>query len=704
MRDDLDAAWTLYQDVVAPAPVETGFVVASSLALWCIAYVADWAAFRLWVPFEATLPAGTLFLFTALLGADRGRGWAVGDLRRRDARLPARAPAGPPGRHQPLGGRPAARPGHRSLLTAGTALGAVAVVAGSVIGPSLPGADSPACSTPPTSTTATTPRVTISPLVDIRSRLVDQSNVEVFQVRATSRAYWRLTSLERFDGRIWSSSGSYGKADGDLPEAVDGRHRHGDHHADVQHQRRWPRSGCPAPTSRGAFDGDDLDVRYDEDSATLIVDGSVPTQRRARVPGDLGRSPRLTPEDLAGTGGDIPDDITERFTGLPDGFSPRVQQLALDLTAGATTPYERPGPSRTTCAPSPTTSPCRRGTAATTSSSSCSTPSAATASSSPAPSRRWPGPSGCRPGWRWGSPRARPTRPSPTCTACAASTPTPGPRCSSRAPAGWPSSRPRAAGMPGAEAYTGVPESQAAAGDPTTATTAHHRPRRTPAATVPASTARPDRDGEVERRSRRTGGRRRRLGRRPLRARALRRRPGRACHPRAVAGVLLLYAIGRAPRPLRCTDGAGGAGPPRPSSRSRWPGWSRSRRRRSSASTERPSDTYDERSPRARPTCCPTPTAPPRTLARAGRDGDLLRRGRRPDRCRAALARGRRDRRGWPAGRRPGRPAIGGGSTRGQSSRLAASPAPPAHRHITTGGHRRARTREPELVGAGEPR
>ena len=68
MRTDLTQAWSLYQDVVAPAPVETGFVLASAVALWCVAYVADWAAFRLWVPFEATLPAGTLFLFTALLG------------------------------------------------------------------------------------------------------------------------------------------------------------------------------------------------------------------------------------------------------------------------------------------------------------------------------------------------------------------------------------------------------------------------------------------------------------------------------------------------------------------------------------------------------------------------------------------------------------------------------------------------------------
>ena len=70
MRTDLNVAWSTYQEVRAPAPATTGFVLASAFALWFIAFVADWAAFRLWVPFEATLPAGTLFLFTALLNCD----------------------------------------------------------------------------------------------------------------------------------------------------------------------------------------------------------------------------------------------------------------------------------------------------------------------------------------------------------------------------------------------------------------------------------------------------------------------------------------------------------------------------------------------------------------------------------------------------------------------------------------------------------
>jgi len=249
MRADLDQAWSLYQDVLAPAPVETGFVLASSIALWCIAFVADWAAFRLWVPFEATLPAGTLFLFTALLGGPRGRGWAVGLfagsilgflLLHRTAREDSAS-------HWVAERR---TEGHRSLLLAGVALGVVAVVTGTVLGPVLPGADSPGFIDPRALREGGSSRVTISPLVDIRSRLVDQSNVEVFQVRSPQPSYWRLTSLDRFDGRIWSSSGTYDKASATSPRRCR-RPFPSTRSTRRSASRPSPPSGCPARTSPG---------------------------------------------------------------------------------------------------------------------------------------------------------------------------------------------------------------------------------------------------------------------------------------------------------------------------------------------------------------------------------------------------------------------------------------------------------------------
>lgn len=336
MQSDLSQAWRLYQDVVAPAPVEPGFVLASSAAIWFVAYVADWAAFRLWVPFEATLPAGTLFLFTALLGTPRGRGWAVALyaaglltflLLHRMARQDATS-------HWVADGR---TPGHRSLLVGGAAVGLVAVAVGTLVGPSVPGADAPGVLDPRSLRNSSSSRMTISPLVDIRSRLVNQSGVEVFRVSSPEPSYWRLTSLERFDGRIWRSSGSYGEAGGELPEAVrtDLATKTFDQTFTIQALAAiW----LPAAYEPRAFDGGGVEVLYEEDSATLIVDRDATTSD-GLVYRVTSASPRITASDLAGASGEVPDEIRDRFLALPDDFSPAVTQLAEDLTAEAATPY-----------------------------------------------------------------------------------------------------------------------------------------------------------------------------------------------------------------------------------------------------------------------------------------------------------------------------------------------------------------------------
>ena len=337
MRADLNQAWALYKDVVAPAPVQTGFVVASAIAVWAIAYVADWAAFRLWVPFEATLPAGTLFLFTALLGADQGRAAAAG--------LYAAALIGFLLVHRVARQEVSSHwvserrsDGRRSLLVAGSALGALAVLVGTVLGPNLPGADAPGVLDPRDLNEQDNARVTVSPLVDIRSRLVDQSNVEVFTVRSNVRAYWRLTSLERFDGRIWSSSGSYSKADGDLPEAV---------HTDVAKEEidqsftisALSAIWLPSAFEARAFSTDaEVEARYDEDSSTLIVDNSVPTSDGLTY--DVtSAAPRFDSAELAADDAPPPADVLRDYLGLPGDFSPRVRQLAQQLVAGQTTPF-----------------------------------------------------------------------------------------------------------------------------------------------------------------------------------------------------------------------------------------------------------------------------------------------------------------------------------------------------------------------------
>jgi transglutaminase-like putative cysteine protease len=337
VQDDLADAWTLYQDVVAPAPVARGFVLASCLALWVVAFVADWAAFRLWAAFEATLPAGTLFLFTSLLGTARGRGWAVAIFAASLlAFLLVHRMARQDGSAHWVADRRAA--GNRSLLLAGAGLGIVAVLAGTVLGPAVPGAGSPGV-LDPRSLRGEPTRVTVSPLVDIRSRLVDQAAVEVFTVRSPERAYWRLTSLEEFDGTIWSSSGSFGSATGDLPEAVD---------ADVAtatFEQSFTIAALSAIWLPSAYEprairSPDVDVRYDEDSATLIVDNDIEDSDGMSYVVQSA-SPRIEPADLARSEAAIPTEIRNRFLELPADFSPRVRAYAEEVVASAGSPAEQ---------------------------------------------------------------------------------------------------------------------------------------------------------------------------------------------------------------------------------------------------------------------------------------------------------------------------------------------------------------------------
>lgn len=337
LGDELDLAWVLYRDVSAPAPAVTGFVVACSAAVWLIAYVADWAAFRLWVPFEATLPAGTLFLFTALLGTPDGRGWSVAAfaatvlafmLLHRMSRQDGSS-------HWVADRR---QSGHRALLGAGALLGSVAVLVGTVAGPSLPGADRPGLVDVAELGKGDPPRTTISPLVDIRSRLVEQTDRLLFTVESTQPAYWRLTSLDRFTGEQWSSSSAYDEADGTLPVAVEpSRSEVVEQTYSIEALAALWLPSAYLPQTFESVEG--AGALYDDRSATLIVDREAETSD-GLVYRITSTSPRLTADDLAGDPAEIPDDIADRYLALPETFSPAVADLARDVVAGAGSPYE----------------------------------------------------------------------------------------------------------------------------------------------------------------------------------------------------------------------------------------------------------------------------------------------------------------------------------------------------------------------------
>jgi transglutaminase-like putative cysteine protease len=338
-RHDLSDLGHLFEIVQAPTPAIRPFLLLAALGLWWAAFVADWAAFRLWVPFEAVVPTGTVFIFSSLFASQHGQvaasamyligafgfllvhrvtrqqssaGWVSTDVQR----------------------------GTNSLLRAGAGLAALAVIAAVIIGPNLPQAQSQALvgwrngdGDGPGS------RTTVSPFVDIKARLVSQSNLELFTVQSDQRSYWRLTALDQFDGNIWSSSGSYERASGSLPKRVPN-----DVDTVVAQQTftitELDTIWLPAAFEPRSINAGNTSVRYEPDSATLIVGSNVPNSngRSYTVQSAL---PVFDPNQLAASSAPVPGAIEDVDTRLPPTVDPRVHEEALRVTAGKTTQYDK---------------------------------------------------------------------------------------------------------------------------------------------------------------------------------------------------------------------------------------------------------------------------------------------------------------------------------------------------------------------------
>lgn len=333
---ELSGALATFRQAVAPAPVEPGFVLAAAIAVWVVAFVSDTAAFRAAARLEAAVPALTLFVFGAALGAPRYRVTATAVFL---AALIAYWLSQRVLAHWRVPNRMAtdAGSGPRALLRTGSLLGAMAIVAAVVVGPFLPGADASAV-IPWRAGDSASPgsRVTISPLVDIRSRIVDLAEIEVFTVASPVRSYWRLTSLELFDGRIWSSRGQYRPVEGRLASDVTAERA-----ATNTVVQDFEVSGLasiwlPAAYQPVGLQG--VDARYDADSASLLTERESPEGLRYRVASEL---KDLTSPELEQVPNLAPADLAETYTALPAGFSPAVGTEAARIVSGAQTQYER---------------------------------------------------------------------------------------------------------------------------------------------------------------------------------------------------------------------------------------------------------------------------------------------------------------------------------------------------------------------------
>ena len=335
-RTELRDSWRLFKEILAPAPVLPGFVLTTSIGAWLVAVAADTAAFRAGGRVEAAVPGIALFVFGGALGRGQHRvattalflaALLVYWLAQR-----ARASAASPTR---LGDRGAT--GTATILRVGGVLAAIGVAAAVVLGPQVPTADAKAA-IPWRATDREDPpsRVTISPLVDIRTRIVDQANVELFRVQSPARSYWRITALERFDGRIWSSNRQYRPARGRLDTGVDV-----DDLDSETVEQRFTIAGLSSIWLPAAFRPvrvRDTDARYDPESNSILSETDSIAGLEYLVESEL---PRVDAETLGRVPAIAPDEIVETYLALPTDFSIDVRRLANQVVDQRNTQYDR---------------------------------------------------------------------------------------------------------------------------------------------------------------------------------------------------------------------------------------------------------------------------------------------------------------------------------------------------------------------------
>jgi transglutaminase-like putative cysteine protease len=288
-RHQLSDAFAPFQRLIAPVPVTAGFELTMALVVWVLAAFSDTAAFRGRASIQAIVPHLGVLFATSVFARGRGsiaaatafgvcaalhlvaqrawhasqRRWIADDSRR----------------------------GPMSSIATGAAIAVTAGLVALVLGPATPGARSNALVDLRAIGRGPGPVEVGNPLVGVSNLLGPLSDLTVFTVRSSAPHYWRLTSLEEFDGKDqeWKTQRSYDQADSgqrlpsDRPSSVPSTRE--DATFDLTNLGGvW----LPAPFEPNRVRAD-VDVRYDSDSSSIIVSGqnSVPQTTysvTARVP------------------------------------------------------------------------------------------------------------------------------------------------------------------------------------------------------------------------------------------------------------------------------------------------------------------------------------------------------------------------------------------------------------------------------------
>jgi len=326
-------ARSAFSNLAAPVPSLRGFVLTAMGAVALVAALSDWAAFRLQATMEATIAPVATLVFVAILGRPANRvAWSAAALAaiavfvmvHRGARRAAVAARFTGGLGRPY-----------VLSGAGVGIAVVVIVGAVLVGPHLPGAASAAVvAARHSGVSGPANRTTISPLVDVRYRLINESDTELFTVRSAVPEYWRLTALDHFDGNIWSSDEPYSPVQSRLPvKAVAGAQAVDQGYAISNLGSIWlPAAYLPVRLA-GA-----TGVSFDATSESLISQAATSDGEHYTVASAV---PHFDGTELRGADmSSLSASVVTHYTTLP-AVPDSIARLARRITAGDSTAYDK---------------------------------------------------------------------------------------------------------------------------------------------------------------------------------------------------------------------------------------------------------------------------------------------------------------------------------------------------------------------------
>jgi transglutaminase-like putative cysteine protease len=323
-----------FATLVTPVAPTRGFLLLAVAGAGLAAVTADWLAFGADAPLAAVVPGLATWLICAATGQGPGRAPLVAlEVAAVCVFLMAeRVSAGSPIWFAGVGHTVG-----RWVVSVGGVVTAVAVAAAVAVTPALAARDGSGALGWRSPNGAGGERIVPNPLVDLQTRLTSYANTPVFQVISSVPSYWRLTSLDSFNGTTWTYAGSYRGFGGRLPGAPAGsRVRTVTATFTVQQLNSvWLPAQFDPVSVRGV-----RQVTYDPGSNSLLTAGSTSNGLTYQVTSYqlldtlTAASLRSAPPLL--TGGAVVQDLQ-----LPLSVQGRITDLAAALTLGQPTEYDK---------------------------------------------------------------------------------------------------------------------------------------------------------------------------------------------------------------------------------------------------------------------------------------------------------------------------------------------------------------------------